>query len=102
MITRLRNKLEDYLDFKFDDYHGARRTDAEAAELSRRIKEFMRSLGWRTYTADELSRASSRKEAGEQMKQIANGIVSATKDVTGERLRSAGRPDASGAQRPTR
>jgi hypothetical protein len=99
MIACLRNKGEDYLDFKLTTImaHGRRGGGTQPADKG------VHAFAWlATYTADELGRASSRKEAGEQMKQIANGIVSTTKDLTGERLRSAARPDASGARRPTR
>jgi hypothetical protein len=54
MFACLRNKGEDYLDFKFGDYPGSAPSKAEAAEHALRMKEIMRSLGWRTYTADEL------------------------------------------------
>lgn len=54
MFACLRNKGEDYLDFKFGDYPGVAPTKAEAAQHVLRMKEMMRSLGWRTYTADEL------------------------------------------------
>jgi hypothetical protein len=54
MIARLRNKGEDYLDFRSGYYSCGKLTDAEVAEHTQRLKEFMRSLGWRTYTADEL------------------------------------------------
>ncbi|GMP03641.1 hypothetical protein TM239_35770 [Bradyrhizobium sp. TM239] len=54
MFACLRNKGEDYLDFKFGDYPGDAPTKAMAAKHVLRMKEMMRSLGWRTYTADEL------------------------------------------------
>ena len=54
MFACLRNKGEDYLDFKFGDYPGSAPTRAEAAQHALRMKEMMRALGWRTYTADEL------------------------------------------------
>jgi hypothetical protein len=54
MFACLRNKGEDYLDFKFGEYPGVAPTKAEAAQHLLRMKEMMRSLGWRTYTADEL------------------------------------------------
>ncbi|WP_334535613.1 hypothetical protein [Bradyrhizobium sp. AZCC 2230] len=54
MFACLRNKGEDYLDFKFGEYPGGAPTKAEAAKHVLRMKEIMRSLGWRTYTADEL------------------------------------------------
>jgi len=54
MIACLRNKGEDYLDFKFGGYPKVKLTEPEVEEHRRRLKEFMRSLGWRTYTADEL------------------------------------------------
>jgi hypothetical protein len=60
MIADLRNKGEDYLDFKFNDYPGTL-TEAEMAKHGRRMREIMRSLGWRTYTADEL-RARMRED----------------------------------------
>jgi hypothetical protein len=53
MIACLRNKGEDYLDYKLADYQ-VTLTDAEKATHARRMNEIMRSLGWRTYTADEL------------------------------------------------
>jgi hypothetical protein len=60
MIASLRNKGEDYLDFKLG-YDLVKVTDAEAAEYTRRMKELMRSLGWRTYTVDEL-KARTRQD----------------------------------------
>lgn len=53
MIACLRNKGEDYLDYKFGDYP-VTLTDAERTEHMQRMRDIMRSLGWRTYTADEL------------------------------------------------
>ena len=53
MIAGLRNKGEDYLDYKLG--YGIRLTDAEQAAHAQRMKDIMRSLGWRTYTADELA-----------------------------------------------
>jgi hypothetical protein len=60
MIACLRNKGEDYLDYKLG-YYAVTPTDAEAAEHSSRMNAIMRSLGWRTYTADEL-RARMRED----------------------------------------
>jgi len=60
MIACLRNKGEDYLDYKLADYQ-VTLTDAEKATHARRMNEIMRSLGWRTYTADEL-RARMRED----------------------------------------
>jgi len=54
MFACLRNKGEDYLDFKFGEYPGGPPTKAEAVTHVLRMKEIMRALGWRTYTADEL------------------------------------------------
>jgi hypothetical protein len=54
MFACLRNKGEDYLDFKFGDYPGRAPTKIEAAEHAVRLGDMLRSLGWRTYTADEL------------------------------------------------
>ncbi|MEH2530389.1 hypothetical protein V1277_003238 [Bradyrhizobium sp. AZCC 1588] len=71
MIACLRNKGEDYLDYKLG-YALPRPTDTEVAENMRRMKEIMRTLGWRTYTPDELkarmhedfrTRVESRLEA---------------------------------------
>lgn len=53
MIACLRNKGEDYLDYKFGDYP-VKLTDAERIVYIQRMRGIMRSLGWRTYTADEL------------------------------------------------
>ena len=53
MIACLRNKGEDYLDYKLG-YALPRPTDTEIAERMLRMKEIMRTLGWRTYTPDEL------------------------------------------------
>ncbi|WP_456684496.1 hypothetical protein [Bradyrhizobium sp. P5_C11_2] len=53
MIACLRNKGEDYLDYKFGDYP-VTLTDTERTEHTQRMREIMRSLGWRSYTADEL------------------------------------------------
>jgi hypothetical protein len=54
MIAALRNKGEDDFDFKFGGYPAVRLTDVETAAHARRLQEIMRSLGWRTYTGDEL------------------------------------------------
>jgi hypothetical protein len=53
MIADLRNKGEDYLDYKLG--YAVRLTDAEQAAHARRMKDIMRSLGWRTHTADEIA-----------------------------------------------
>ncbi|MCJ9730400.1 hypothetical protein [Bradyrhizobium sp. PRIMUS42] len=53
MIACLRNKGEDYLDYKFGDYP-VTLTDSERIAHTERMREIMHSLGWRTYTADEL------------------------------------------------
>jgi hypothetical protein len=53
MIASLRNKGEDYLDYKFGTA-SIKMSDAERATHAQRMNEIMRSLGWRTYTADEL------------------------------------------------
>jgi hypothetical protein len=68
MFACLRNKGEDGLDFKFGDYRCGKLTDVEAAEHSRRLKGIMRSLGWRTYTADEL-RAKMREDFRSRVKR---------------------------------
>jgi hypothetical protein len=74
MIPGLRNKGEDYLDYKLG--YAVRLTDAEQAACAQRMKDIMRSLGWRTYTADELeamvrdafrARVERRLEAWRQM-----------------------------------
>jgi hypothetical protein len=54
MIACLRNKGEDYLDYKLSDY-SVTLTYAEKVDHARRMNAIMRSLGWRTYTADELT-----------------------------------------------
>jgi hypothetical protein len=54
MTASLRNKGEDYFDFKFGGYPPVRLAPAEAAAHRRRMTALMRSLGWRTYTEDEL------------------------------------------------
>jgi hypothetical protein len=53
MIASLRNKGEDYLDYKLGGY-SVTLTDAEKVAHARRMNQIMRSLGWRTYTVDEL------------------------------------------------
>jgi hypothetical protein len=80
MFACLRNKGEDYLDFKFGDYPGVAPTKAEAAQHVLRMKEMMRSLGWRTYTADELqARVREDFRAGSNVASKHGGSLTRTK-----------------------
>ena len=84
MIACLRNKGEDYLDFKLGEPL-VTPTVIEVAKHADRLKEIMRALGWRTYTTDEL-KARMREDFRTRVERR----VEAWRRLDGYEARSAG------------